>query len=66
MRVKLGIAMKAEKLRPTVQQNANDLRELVSDVERLQAQATIGGHQFLAYLLDMARIEATTLLRSSS
>ncbi len=58
--------MKAEKLRPTTHHSADDLRDLVSDVERLQAKATTEGHQFLAYLLDMARIEATTLLRSSS
>lgn len=58
--------MKAEKIQPSAHHSAKELRELVSDVERLQAQATIGGHQFLAYLLDMARIEATTLLRSSS
>ncbi len=58
--------MKAEKLRPTVHHTAADLREVVNDVERLQAKATTDGHQFLAYLLDMARIEATTLLRSGS
>ncbi len=58
--------MKAEKLTPTAQHDTQDLRELVSDVERLQAKATIEGHQFLAYLLDMARIEASSLLRSSS
>ena len=58
--------MKAEKLTRTAQHDAQDLRELVSDVERLQAKATTEGHQFLAYLLDMARIEATSLLRSNS
>lgn len=58
--------MKAEKLTPTSQHDTQDLRDLVSDVERLQAKATTEGHQFLAYLLDMARIEATGLLRSSS
>ena len=58
--------MKAEKLQPTVHSTATDLRDVVNDVERLQAKATMDGHQFLAYLLDMARIEATTLLRSSS
>lgn len=58
--------MKAEKLSSTVIHSSDDLRDLVNDVERLQAKATTEGHQFLAYLLDMARIEATTLLRSSS
>ena len=58
--------MKAEKLTATTQHNTQELRELVSEVEKLQAKATIEGHQFLAYLLDMARIEAAGLLRSNS
>ncbi len=58
--------MKAEKLEPSAHANNGDIKELLRDVERLQAKATTEGHQFLAYLLDMARIEATSLQRSGS
>ena len=59
--------MKAEKLHQPFITTANDLRELVKRCGETAGQGNdIEGHQFLAYLLDMARIEATTLLRSSS
>ena len=58
--------MKAEILNANIPHKSQDLKDLVGDVERMHAEATVGGHKFLAYLLDMARIEATTLLRAST
>ncbi|MCP5080400.1 MAG: hypothetical protein GY948_01750 [Alphaproteobacteria bacterium] len=39
-----------------------ELREMVQSLEKLQAEAVTNRHQFLAYLLDMARMEAVSLL----
>ena len=39
-----------------------ELREMLQALEKLQAQAASNEHQFLAYLLDMARMEALSLL----
>ncbi len=39
-----------------------DLRKTVQALEKLQADAASNKHQFLAYLPDMARMEAVSLL----
>lgn len=35
---------------------------MIRALEELQAKAVKNGHQFLAYLIDMARLEAVALL----
>ncbi|MEM8687785.1 MAG: hypothetical protein AAGF81_10680 [Pseudomonadota bacterium] len=44
---------------------AADLHELVRSIEKMQAHATKNEHKFLAYLLEMARMEAVNLLHAS-
>lgn len=39
-----------------------DLKDLIQSIERLQAKATSSEYHFLAYLLDMSRMEAMSLL----
>ncbi len=41
-----------------------ELRELVRSIEKMQALATKNEYKFLAYLLEMARMEAVTLLHA--
>ena len=42
---------------------SSELRELIEMIEKLQAKAVRNGDRFLAYLLDMARMEAVSLLK---
>ncbi len=43
---------------------STELRELVRSIEMMQAQATKNEYTFLAYLLEMARMEAVNLLHA--
>ncbi|NNE88681.1 MAG: hypothetical protein HKN05_13325 [Rhizobiales bacterium] len=42
--------------------STTEMREMLQALEKLQAEAVSNKHHFLAYLLDMARIEAGLLL----
>ena len=38
-----------------------DLKELARTIDKAQRLASAGGHKFLTYLLDMARLEVSNL-----
>ena len=54
-----GLTLTSDK--PT---DADELRKLVRSIEKMQAQATRNDYQFLAYLLEMARMETVNLLHA--
>lgn len=43
---------------------ASEMRQLVRSIEKMQAQATKNDYKFLAYLLEMARMEAVNVLHA--
>ena len=57
--------MKSEKQRRAAVESNEELKLLLLNIERSRDLAMAGGHNFLGYLLGMARIEAANIFDSN-